>query len=58
MYVRYTQIPYDKILADVKDSGVLNTTEYVQVLKTFIDPSDNSLNLNVKPRNSSKSMSN
>lgn len=49
--IRYTLIPYPQLLSEVKLSRLLTPPEFLQVLKTFIDPTENTLGISTTPRN-------
>ncbi len=50
LYIRYGQLKYDDVMSVVKSSGILLSSEFIQVLKYFVDPSNNPLGLQTKPR--------
>jgi hypothetical protein len=49
-HIRYTEIPYENLLSEVKGAGIFASSEFIQTLKTFIDPTDNPLGLITRPR--------
>lgn len=41
---------YEQLVTEVKESGILSNEEHLQVLKTFVNRSDNPLGLSIIPR--------
>ncbi|XP_035705140.1 uncharacterized protein LOC110846163 isoform X2 [Folsomia candida] len=50
LYIRYFQIDYEDFLSQVKPTGILASSEFIQVCKHFADPTVNLLGLPIKPR--------